>query len=133
MIKRREEFRKNVIDDKKNVAVGISLPFGEKPLFRKNYTTKEQVQTNLINYMMTNKGERPFNPEYGANLRQFVFEQTTSTEELHDIILDKLRLYFPQITVDTLYFDIEEDKNKISIKLNYFINKSTDSLLIQLK
>lgn len=133
MIKRREEFRKNVIDDKKNVAVGISLPFGEKPLFRKNYTTKEQVKTNLINYMMTNKGERPFNPEYGANLRQFVFEQTTSTEELHDIILDKLRLYFPQITVDTLYFDIEEDKNKISIKLNYFINKSTDSLLIQLK
>lgn len=133
MIKRREEFRKNVIDDKKNVAVGISLPFGEKPLFRKNYTTKEQVKTNLINYMMTNKGERPFNPEYGANLRQFVFEQTTSTEELHDIILDKLRLYFPQITVDNLYFDIEEDKNKISIKLNYFINKGTDSLLIQLK
>lgn len=133
MIRRREEFRIKTIDTKKNVAVGIKLPFGSKPIFNLNYTTYDQMKTNLISFLMTNKGERPFNPEFGANLRSFVFEQVTSTDELREILTDKIALFFPEISVKSIDINIENDLNKISISVSYVMNKIEDSLVIQLQ
>jgi phage baseplate assembly protein W len=133
MIRRREEFRIKAIDTKKNVAVGIKLPFGSKPIFHLNYTTYDQMKTNLISFLMTNKGERPFNPEFGANLRSFVFEQVTSTDELREILTDKIALFFPEISVKSIDINIENDLNKISISVSYVMNKIEDSLVIQLQ
>lgn len=132
MIRRREQLRIDVIDTKKNTAVGIGYPFGTKPLMKLNYTTKDQVKSNLICFMLTNTGERPFNPTFGADLRRFVFEQMTSTDELREIILSKLGQNFPQINVTELDFDIINDENKIIISLSYTINRQEDSLTIQL-
>ncbi len=133
MIRRRQEFKIPVIDTKKNVPVGIALPFGTKPVFKLNYTTKDQVKTNLISFMLTNRGERPFNPEFGADLRRFIFEQSTSTDELSERIIDKLAIHFPQITVIELDFDILADENRIKIFLSYSVNNSEDQLSIQLQ
>ena len=82
---------------------------------------------------MTNKGERPFNPEFGANLRSFVFEQVTSTDELREILTDKIALFFPEISVKSIDINIENDLNKISISVSYVMNKIEDSLVIQLQ
>ena len=133
MIRKREEFRIPVIDTKKNTPVGIKLPFGSKPVFNLNYTTYDQMKTNLISFLMTNKGERPFNPEFGANLRSFVFEQVTSTEELVEILVDKIAIFFPEIYVKNIDVKIENDLNKISISISYVMNKTEDSLVIQLQ
>ena len=32
----------------------------------------------LINYLLTNPGERPLNPEFGAGLRNFIFNAINS-------------------------------------------------------
>lgn len=133
MIRRRLEFKIPVLDTKKNTAIGIALPFGEKPLFKLNYTTQDQVKTNLINFMLTNRGERPFNPHFGADLRKFIFEQETSTDELKERIYDKLNLYFPQITVKELNFDVVRDKNTVEIHMIYSINRTEDELIISLQ
>lgn len=133
MIRRREEFRIKSIDTKKNVAVGIRLPFGDKPIFNLNYTTYDQMKTNLISFLMTNKGERPFNPEFGANLRSFVFEQVTSTDELREILTDKIAIFFPEIAVSSINIKIDNDLNRISISVSYVMNKIEDSLVIQLQ
>jgi len=65
------------------VAVGVSLPFvgsttsGSDAVFASTYTSTEQIRSNLINFMLTNKGERIENVNYGGDLRKYVFSGIT--------------------------------------------------------
>lgn len=133
-MRRREEYRVYPIDTDKSRAVGIGLPFNGKGIFRQNYTTQEQVKSNLTNFMLTNRGERVFNPDYGAGLRDLLFEPQGNTEEAQARIEDRIRTYFPQITVNKLEFVTDEESGVLFIKLSYFFNKNKpDELLIAIQ
>ena len=58
-----------------SAALGFSFPLSGRAVFNSTYTTKDVVKTNLINYFLTNPGERPGNPEFGGGLRAFIFSQ----------------------------------------------------------
>ena len=131
MKRNREQIRINPIDAQPNVAVGISLPFNGKPVFNSNYTTKDQVKTNLINYFLTNKGERIFNPDFGGDLRAFLFEQVPQFDQLNDYVLAQIDLYFPMITVTNFTVDVNTDTNTVLISLSYSINNSSDNVQLQ--
>ncbi len=66
------------IDFNKSAAVGIDIPFNAPGVFRSNYTTANAIKNNLINYFLTNPGERPLNPTFGGGLRDFIFQQITN-------------------------------------------------------
>jgi hypothetical protein len=68
---------KNPIDVGSRVAIGVSIPFNAPQVFTQTYTTQDQVKSNIINFILTNKGERVFNPTFGSNIRKYVFEQVT--------------------------------------------------------
>jgi phage baseplate assembly protein W len=115
-----------------NRGLGIKLPFNTHNVFTINYTTKDQVKSNLTNYMLTNKGERPFNPEFGADLRKLLFDQNSDFTVAKEVLLDNLGLYFPMITVNNLDFTADLQRNLLNIKLDYSIKKDADSILIQI-
>ena len=52
------------IDSIARKAVGVSLPFNGPAVFNPTFTTREQTKSNLINYLLTNLGERVFNPNF---------------------------------------------------------------------
>ena len=56
-------------------AIGIDLPLNGNAVFKSNYQTKDAVKSNLINFFLTNPGERYLNPNFGGGIRAFVFEQ----------------------------------------------------------
>ena len=60
-------------DTRARVGIGVDIPFNEGGVFTPNYTTKEAIKNNLINYFLTNPGERPGNPTFGGGLRNFIF------------------------------------------------------------
>ena len=80
------------IDFDKSVAVGVNVPFNAPSCFKPNYTTKEAIKNNLINFFLTNPGERPLNPTFGGGLRAFIFEQISddNLEFLQEGIQDQL-------------------------------------------
>lgn len=131
-MRRRVEYRLTSSDRNPNRGLGIRLPFNEYNVFTLNYTTKDQVKSNLTNYMLTNKGERVFNPEFGADLRRLLFDQLSDFTDAREILLDNLAIYFPMITVNALDFSPDFDRNVLNIKLNYSINNNADSILIQI-
>jgi hypothetical protein len=63
------------IDLNNSAAVGISLPFNGPAVFKSNYQTKDSIKYNLINFFLTNPGERLLNPTFGGGIRNFIFEQ----------------------------------------------------------
>lgn len=131
MFRNRQEYKIKVDDLKPNTGIGISLPFSGTNVFNSTYTTMNQVKSNLINFLLTNRGERPFNPEFGADLKRSLFEQMTSVEQLKDIISDRIRRYIPQITISNLDILRDDDRHTINLQLAYSVNKKEDTVTIQ--
>jgi hypothetical protein len=131
--------RVNPLDLQKNIAIGVSLPFGvcgTNQLFNKTYSTKDQTKSNLINLLLTNKGERILNPNFGSNLKQALFEQITqSTEDdIRNIIISSANIYIPEISIVSIDIDnTQVDYNTINITINYILNISgtADQITIQ--
>ena len=111
------------IDFNKSAAVGVDIPFSEKGVFKSNYTTKEATRNNLINYFLTNPGERPLNPNFGAGLRSFIFQQIAddNLDFLENEISSNLEKFFPNININNLVVGKQEDINTINVSLDYSI------------
>lgn len=133
MIRQRQEFKIFPIDTNKNKAVGVSIPFNLKGIFGLNYTTHDQVKSNLTNFILTNQGERPYNVNYGAGLRDLLFQPQGDTEEIQSRIEDRIGAYFPQISIKSLDFIKNDDTGFLYIKLKYFFNTKESELLIGLQ
>lgn len=121
------------IDTLPDVAVGVSVPFMGRAVFNQTYITKDQIKSNLINFFLTNQGERYFNPNFGGNLRKFLFEAIAQNnlDNLKTEISQKLKTIIPSISVQ--YVDIVSypDSNQISISLGYqVLNQSSEEIQI---
>ena len=110
-------------DTKPRVGIGVDLPFSEGGVFTPNYTTQEAIKYNLINFFLTNPGERPGNPAFGGGLRDFVFEQLSSEnlDFLKDDIGNKLTNFFPDVLVNEVSLSGNVDRNEVIINIKYAV------------
>ena len=118
----------------KNKAVGISLPFNAGGVFRSTYATKDQIKSNLINLLLTYKGERIENPEFGADLPRLIFEQITpeTFEKIQNQIIDSVTTYIPEIELTNIEINPDTDYNILYINISYIIKLSgtKDNIII---
>lgn len=125
------------IDLNARKAVGFGFPINGDAVFVPTYQTRDQIKANLVNYLLTNKGERVFNPNFGADLRALLFENIddTSLDDLTTIIQTSIANYFPQITVKEIKFENQVDENTINFILTYeivlFNIEDTVNILLQ--
>ncbi len=117
-----------------SVGVGVSLPLNGKSVFKTTFTTREAIKNNLINYFLTNSGDRPLNPEFGGNLRRFIFEQINqgNLEFLQEDLQSQISTFFPSIVVNNLDVLSYPDNNQIEVQILYSISgtNSTDEINI---
>jgi phage baseplate assembly protein W len=127
----------NPINLNKNITIGISLPFNAPSAFRSTYSFKDQLKYNLVNLLLTNKGERIFNPNFGTDIRKQLFNQIE--EGTYNVLIDDIRntieLYIPQVTIEKLEAIPSYDQHIITINLTYRINISNekDTITINLE
>ena len=117
------------IDFNKSAAVGVDIPFTAPSVFRPNYTTAAAIKNNLINYFLTNPGERPLNPTFGGGLRDFIFEQITTDnlDFLEERISSELGNFFTNILINNLEILRQEDTNTITVSLTYSVSNTNIS------
>jgi phage baseplate assembly protein W len=119
--------RVNPLDLQKNIAIGVSLPFnGPAGPFNKTYSTKDQVKSNLINLLLTNRGERVFNPEFGSDLKRVLFEGITDdlTSTVQNIISTSISIFIPEIESSKAIVSSNQDNNSISVTVYYKLKLS---------
>jgi phage baseplate assembly protein W len=128
-----QTIRVNPLDLQKNIAIGVSLPFNRP--FNSTYTTKDQIKSNLINLLLTSRGERIMNPLFGTGLREFLFEGITESniENLKQDLNNSIEIFIPQITVLLLDIIPNSDFNNVALYVNYVINisQSPDQVTVQ--
>ena len=118
----------------KNKAVGISLPFNGGGVFNKTFSVKDQIKFNLINLLLTYKGERILNPEFGADLPRLVFDQINEEtyKKIQNQIINSVTNYIPEIILTDILITPDTDHNTLYISVSYQIKLSgkTDNIII---
>ena len=124
------ELGRRIVKDTKefaNYAIGITLPlqFGENT-FEQSFLTKDQVKSNIKNLLLTKRGERIIQPEFGSGLQSLLFEPNVDDLEgrIEDTINDSLEQWLPYVTAEEI--DIEStdelrDNNKINVSIKFRI------------
>ena len=116
------------IEDKDTrVSVGIELPFGRKPgtgdgYFTSTKTTMDAIKNNIKTLLLTERGERLFQPNLGMNLRRFLFEQITQNTviEIENDIVSTFEKWLPFVQLNDIRVDIgNQDKNHIKIGIDF--------------
>lgn len=102
-------------------AIGVAIPFSNKAVFTSTYTTKDQIKSNLVNYLLTNKGERIMQPNYGANLREVIFEQLNNqtSDFLKKRIQDGISQNFSQVVVNEINILENQGEGSIQVTITY--------------
>jgi phage baseplate assembly protein W len=111
------------IDTEARRAVGFGFPLNGNAVFVPTYQTRDQIKANLVNYLLTNKGERVFNPNFGGDLRNLLFENVldATVEDLRERIQNNINSFFPEVQVKQVIFDNIPDSNTINFTLTYQI------------
>ena len=122
------------INQNEDVFVGVKLPFryGSTGAFNQSKTVKEQTFSNLKNLILTIKGERVGQPEFGCDVHRIIFEPITETtgESIEEAVRDAVSTWLPYITIHNVYVSIDDqDTNKILLSFEYSVDvEDPDSL-----
>lgn len=115
-------------------AVSFQFPLSGPAVFIPVYSNREALKSNLINWFLTNKGERIMNPNFGGNIRSYIFESINSNsfEVLEMKIKDDIKNIFPMVSIQDLQVLGSEEYNEIKIILTYFSSDFNNEDTIEL-
>lgn len=135
-IRKKIGYRIDPLDLDKRKAIGVRVPFTKKGVFQFNYTTKDQIKSNLINLLLTSPGERYHQPNYGVGLREILFEQNTTVNEristLKSKIDQNISFHLPQVRVEDLNVSTLDKELLINITYRVLLDNDTNEISITL-
>jgi len=126
MAKQRKEYSYQTLDLQPDVAIGVMLPFGKpKGLFQLSYTTEQQAVSNLKSLLLTRKGERVFQPNFGSDVYSLMFENINVglSEMLTETLTEDINFWLPYIIIDDINIEVIEDRNYVRIELSFRVTE----------
>lgn len=123
-----QAYRVNPLDIQPNVAIGVGLPFNGPAVFNSTLSTKDQTRYNIINFVLTNKGERIENPTFGSDIKKFLFEFITDNnlDAIENLLGKELGKFFPEITLISINAIPSYDNHTINLQISYKMTLSGD-------
>lgn len=105
--------------------------------FQENQVTKDALTSNLVLLLLTNKGERYYNPNYGTNLQQYIFEpkDDLTINEVEREIKQTVKEYIPELSIKSIQFYSNGDddqgdpvgENELKVVVNFIYSEDTFS------
>ena len=113
--------------------VGLRFPMTSNlfSTFNQSKTLLEQSKSNLRNLLLTSKGERPFQPEFGSELTNLLFEPIVDDfdNKIEETIRDAIENWLPYVNVNNIFVVQDAgNPNLVQIQLEYFIETEKESL-----
>jgi phage baseplate assembly protein W len=118
-------------------AVGISLPIQiTNVAFAQTFQTIDQLKSNIKNLLLTVRGERLMQPEFGSGLYELLFEMNTDefNQTVEDEIRTSLQRWLPIVTVDEVIVEesnVLRDTNQFNVSLKFSVGNSTESETVE--
>lgn len=120
-------------------ALGILLPVERGPIgyYNQGLSTLSQVKSNLTNLILTRRGERVMQPEFGCRVHDYLFENITDdlVSNIRGSIEEAIQIWMPFLTVENIDVVKDEDRNQIFVTITYSIKarvRTTDTVTLVL-
>tara|TARA_A100001011_G_C14164563_1_gene779741 strand:+ start:708 stop:1133 length:426 start_codon:yes stop_codon:yes gene_type:complete len=116
-----------------NVYIGLALPIkpDDNNVFSLTKNSYDQVRHNLRNLLLTNVGERVYQPEFGSRLRELCFEQLDDTlpQRVEDEVRRAVNFWLPYVNIVEIETLTEEDnKSKIFVRVKFSTTLNSETL-----
>ena len=87
------------------------------------------IKQAIVNLLLTNKGERLMNPNYGSDIRRYLFEPLDygTANQIKGNIRDTIERFEPRISIVKLKASPNYDDNGFDITMTYSIRGTDDS------
>lgn len=113
---------------------GITLPIkrGSTGFFEQGFTTYEQAKSNLKNLLLTAKGERIMQPNFGTGLHSLLFEPLDGSfeEKLQTVITETVAYWLPYITIDEIDVEMTDemkDRHQANMRIGFRVGNQIDT------
>jgi len=101
----------------------LSLDFTPHPVSGdvRPITNETAIKRSIMNLIKTKKGTRPFNPEYGCDISNYLFSYEPGFTEynMKKEITDAINKYEPRVSIDEV--DIKFEEYGITLNIQYII------------
>ena len=96
--------------------------------FQMNSVTKDSYTSDLLLLLLTTKGERYYEPDFGTNLIKFIFEpkDNITLGDIERDIKETVKNYIPSLTITNIVFNETVDsegfpikENQVNVKINF--------------
>lgn len=92
------------------VYININYPFKDSP---KGYfldltsTDNKAIKADLLHLLLTRKGQRLYNPEFGTRLLEYIYEpyDGLTFNDIKNEVENSVKTYLPQVTLNNLTVD----------------------------
>ena len=122
--------------------INIDFPFQDSKegfFLNLNNVDSKAIRADLMHLLLTRRGERLYNPEFGTDLMRFIFEPNDSLT-YSDIKLDiqtVVKKYIPNLEVNDVIIEVDEtNEYRALVRIDYTITedvfKETDFVIITL-
>lgn len=111
--------------------IGITLPIrlGNTGYFEQSFDSLTQIKSNFINLILTRKGERVHQPEFGCDIHKYLFEQLTpeNIEGARLSVLTAVDRWMPFL--ELIQFELSQtssdiDRNKLRLYVGYRLKRN---------
>lgn len=128
-------------NDYKSLGIGINRRSISNGIFPVNFTTIDQAKDNLINLIMTKKGERLMQPSFGCDIWDVLFNPIVDSDisfEAETAITRAVENWLPSITITNIFVNTNDDlkdSNAINVSIGFALKSNTrikDSVTITL-
>ena len=110
--------------------INIDFPFKDSPegfYFNLNATDADAVRADLLHLLLTNKGERLYMPDFGSDLKKYIFEPNDGVthSQIKDNLNETIKRYMPNLTIDDIKFRNDSIEELIIVELTYTVTDGT--------
>ena len=110
--------------------INIDFPFRDSNngfYFQMNKTDKDAIRADLLHLILTNKGERLYLPDFGSDLKKFIFEPNDAIThaDIRNNLNDTIKLYIPNLIINDISFRNDDIEELIIVELTYTVTEGT--------
>lgn len=110
--------------------INIDFPFKDSDkgfYFKLNSTNTDAIRSDLLHLLLTNKGERLYLPDFGSDLKKYIFEPNDSIthEQIKDNLNENIIRYIPNLIINDITFKNNEIEELIIVELTYTVTDGT--------
>ena len=119
--------------------INIDFPFKDSSkgfYLQLNQTNRDAIRADLLHLLLTNKGERLYLPDFGSDLKKYIFEPNDEIthDEIRENLNDTIKKYIPNLIINNIIFKNNDIEEAIVVEITFTVTEdsfsSTDTVTL---